>query len=192
MLAHQFATGCYTHHQKTVICDEEDANGKFNVIAFIGGLDITTGRYDTPEFPLFKTLQTVHKDDFRNKCFPGLPSRIDTTNMKSEISRKHKSGINVFPVLKFVQMQQKQLVLESHGMTVMQKLRVLWPMTSRKTLMRDGVNKVTTKLTGCSMFAVINNLPGSMLQLKLGVLMVGHGLFSFSGHSHLILPFLML
>lgn len=76
-LSNQFATGCYTHHQKTVICDAEDnSGGLLRVVAFIGGLDINTGRYDTPEFPLFKTLQTLHANDFRNKCFPGLNTLI--------------------------------------------------------------------------------------------------------------------
>ena len=37
---------------------------KRQIVAFIGGLDITDGRYDSPEFPLFKTLKTHHKGDF--------------------------------------------------------------------------------------------------------------------------------
>ena len=37
---------------------------KRQIVAFIGGLDITDGRYDSPEFPLFKTLKTLHKGDF--------------------------------------------------------------------------------------------------------------------------------
>ena len=43
------------------------------VVAFIGGLDITNGRYDTPEFPLFKTCKTVHQGiDFYQNCFVGV------------------------------------------------------------------------------------------------------------------------
>ena len=56
----------YTHHQKTVICDadyEEDGS-KRQIVAFIGGLDITDGRYDSPEFHLFKTIKTLHQGDF--------------------------------------------------------------------------------------------------------------------------------
>ena len=72
LLADQFVNGCYTHHQKTVICDAEDPEtGLRRVIAFIGGLDITNGRYDTPEFPLFKTIKTLHVGDFHAANCPG-------------------------------------------------------------------------------------------------------------------------
>ena len=36
-------------------------------MAFVGGLDLTGGRYDTPEHELFSTLRTVHDGDFRNR-----------------------------------------------------------------------------------------------------------------------------
>lgn len=67
---------CYTHHQKTVILDApvEDGSDKKRVIAFIGGLDVTDGRYDTPEFPLWKTINTLHVGDFYNNCVPGVTS----------------------------------------------------------------------------------------------------------------------
>ncbi len=42
----------YTMHQKFVICDD----GK-SYIAFVGGLDITFGRYDTPSHPLFREYE---------------------------------------------------------------------------------------------------------------------------------------
>ncbi|KAI5655582.1 hypothetical protein M9H77_32769 [Catharanthus roseus] len=61
----------YTHHQKTVIVDADAGNGRRKIISFIGGLDLTTGRYDTPEHPIFRTLQTLHKDDFHNPNFTG-------------------------------------------------------------------------------------------------------------------------
>ena len=66
VLADTFVAGCYTHHQKTVICDAafEEDEGMRRIVAFIGGLDITDGRYDSPEFPLFRTIKTVHEGDF--------------------------------------------------------------------------------------------------------------------------------
>ena len=68
-----FSTACYTHHQKTVICDAEDEeSGLRRVIAFIGGLDITNGRYDTCEFPLFNTLNSLHTGDFYSNCVVGV------------------------------------------------------------------------------------------------------------------------
>ncbi|XP_047329160.1 phospholipase D beta 1-like [Impatiens glandulifera] len=69
----QEAETIYTHHQKTVIVDA-DAGVGFNwrkIIAFIGGLDLCSGRYDTPAHPLLRTMKTVHKDDFNNPNFTG-------------------------------------------------------------------------------------------------------------------------
>lgn len=59
----------YTHHQKTVIVDADAGQNKRKIIAFVGGLDLCLGRYDTPTHPIFRTLQTVHKDDFHNPTF---------------------------------------------------------------------------------------------------------------------------
>ncbi|QHO25352.1 Phospholipase D beta [Arachis hypogaea] len=61
----------YTHHQKTVMVDAAAGNGKRKIIAFVGGLDLCDGRYDNPYHPLFRTLQTLHKDDYHNPCFAG-------------------------------------------------------------------------------------------------------------------------
>ncbi|XP_045620576.2 LOW QUALITY PROTEIN: uncharacterized protein [Procambarus clarkii] len=64
----QFSQTCYTHHQKTVILDCPPIDGEDlpRIQAFIGGLDITDGRYDTPEHELFGTIQTLHQGDFYN------------------------------------------------------------------------------------------------------------------------------
>ncbi|CAH2071316.1 unnamed protein product [Thlaspi arvense] len=56
----------YTHHQKTVIVDAYAANNRRKIIAFVGGLDMCKGRFDTPKHHLFRTLKTLHKDDFHN------------------------------------------------------------------------------------------------------------------------------
>ncbi|XP_043716588.1 phospholipase D beta 1-like isoform X2 [Telopea speciosissima] len=61
----------YTHHQKTVIVDADAGYHKRKIIAFVGGLDLCDGRYDTPGHSLFRTLQTVHKDDYHNPNFTG-------------------------------------------------------------------------------------------------------------------------
>eukprot|EP00898_Chlorokybus_atmophyticus_P004152 jgi/Chlat1/4738/Chrsp300S00815 len=62
----------YTHHQKTLVCDAPGAHvSSRRLVAFLGGLDLCGGRWDTPEHPLFKTLHTYHKEDFRQKCIPG-------------------------------------------------------------------------------------------------------------------------
>lgn len=59
----------YSHHQKTVIVDADAGHFKRKIVAFIGGLDLCMGRYDTPQHPLFRTLETVHKDDIHNPTF---------------------------------------------------------------------------------------------------------------------------
>ncbi|XVE73955.1 hypothetical protein DITRI_Ditri11bG0159800 [Diplodiscus trichospermus] len=61
----------YTHHQKTVIVDADAGGNRRKIIAFLGGLDLCDGRYDTPHHPLFRTLQTQHKDDYHNPTFTG-------------------------------------------------------------------------------------------------------------------------
>ncbi|XP_022757160.1 phospholipase D beta 1-like isoform X2 [Durio zibethinus] len=61
----------YTHHQKTVIVDANAGENRRKIIAFLGGLDLCDGRYDTPHHPIFRTLQTVHKDDYHNPTFTG-------------------------------------------------------------------------------------------------------------------------
>ena len=69
MFDYQEAGIIYTHHQKTVIVDADAGHHKRKIMAFVGGLDLSMGRYDTPKHPLFRTLQTVHKDDYRNPNF---------------------------------------------------------------------------------------------------------------------------
>ena len=62
----------YTHHQKSIIADSKPAAGdsRRTIVAFVGGLDITDGRYDTPDHPLFKTLTGIHQDDFYQGSAP--------------------------------------------------------------------------------------------------------------------------
>ncbi|KAL5132946.1 Phospholipase D beta 2 [Glycine soja] len=67
---YNFSSGTiYTHHQKTVIVDADAGNNKRKIVAFVGGLDLCDGRYDTPHHPMFRTLQTLHKDDYHNPTF---------------------------------------------------------------------------------------------------------------------------
>lgn len=59
----------FTHHQKCVLVDTQAYRNKRKITAFIGGLDLCDGRYDTPEHRLFRDLDTVYKDDFHNPTF---------------------------------------------------------------------------------------------------------------------------
>lgn len=55
----------FTHHQKTVICDD----GRGDSVGYLGGIDLYSGRYDS-DYPLFRSLQSHHRDDFYNGCLP--------------------------------------------------------------------------------------------------------------------------
>lgn len=59
----------FTHHQKCVIVDSQASGNNRKITAFIGGLDLCDGRYDTPEHRLFRDLDTVFQDDYHNPTF---------------------------------------------------------------------------------------------------------------------------
>lgn len=64
----------FTHHQKIVVVDSEASggeSGKRRIVSFIGGIDLCDGRYDTPSHPLFRTLDSVHHNDFHQPNFDG-------------------------------------------------------------------------------------------------------------------------
>lgn len=67
----QLRESYFSHHQKSVVCDAPNKDNTKSLVAFTGGLDITLGRYDKPDHPLFKTLFTLHRDDFMQTCIPG-------------------------------------------------------------------------------------------------------------------------
>ncbi|PIA47017.1 hypothetical protein AQUCO_01400020v1 [Aquilegia coerulea] len=60
----------FTHHQKCVLLDTQASGNNRKITAFIGGLDLCDGRYDTPEHRLFRDLDTVFANDFHNPTFP--------------------------------------------------------------------------------------------------------------------------
>ncbi|KAK2981258.1 hypothetical protein RJ640_028623 [Escallonia rubra] len=60
----------FTHHQKCVLVDTQASGNNRKITAFVGGLDLCDGRYDTPEHRLFRDLDPVFRDDFHNPTFP--------------------------------------------------------------------------------------------------------------------------
>lgn len=60
----------FTHHQKCLLVDTHASPKMRKITAFIGGLDLCKGRYDTPEHRLFTDLKTVFLDDFHNPAIP--------------------------------------------------------------------------------------------------------------------------
>ncbi|KAI0514235.1 hypothetical protein KFK09_010270 [Dendrobium nobile] len=59
----------FTHHQKCVLVDTQAFGNNRKITAFIGGLDLCDGRYDTPEHRLFKDLDSIYLNDFHNPTF---------------------------------------------------------------------------------------------------------------------------
>ena len=66
----QASEWCYSHHQKCIIVDADHPKDpeRRSIVAYIGGLDLAKGRYDTPDHPLFSTIKTAHKGDFYQNC----------------------------------------------------------------------------------------------------------------------------
>ncbi|CAN7016093.1 unnamed protein product [Brassica rapa subsp. trilocularis] len=69
-LIHQVVGTLFTHHQKCVLVDTQAAGNNRKVTAFLGGIDLCDGRYDTPEHRILHDLDTVFKDDFHNPTYP--------------------------------------------------------------------------------------------------------------------------
>lgn len=65
--------GLWTHHIKHVICDREVPFSpcKRRLCCYMGGLDLTYGRYDTPRHDIFRTLGSTHRNDFHQGCVVG-------------------------------------------------------------------------------------------------------------------------
>ncbi|KAF9618437.1 hypothetical protein IFM89_001160 [Coptis chinensis] len=60
----------FTHHQKCILVDTQASRNNRKITAFIGGLDLCDGHYDTPEHRLFCDLDSVFANDFHNPTFP--------------------------------------------------------------------------------------------------------------------------
>ena len=52
-----------------MIVDAAAPGNSRQLVAFIGGLDLCDGRYDTPKHTLFKNLNTTFADDYHNPTF---------------------------------------------------------------------------------------------------------------------------
>uniref|UniRef100_A0A1D1XJH3 Phospholipase D n=1 Tax=Anthurium amnicola TaxID=1678845 RepID=A0A1D1XJH3_9ARAE len=65
----QVVGNLFTHHQKCVLVDTQASQNNRKITAFLGGLDLCDGRYDTPQHRLFHDLDTVFLNDFHNPTF---------------------------------------------------------------------------------------------------------------------------
>ena len=98
----------YTHHQKTVIADAEIVDSdKRRLVGYIGGIDLTDGRWDTPEFPLFDFAVT-HGSDFYQGCTMGATAETGPRQPWQDIHAKIE-GPAVLDILKnFTERWSKQ------------------------------------------------------------------------------------
>lgn len=60
----------FTHHQKCLLVDTQALGNNRKITAFLGGLDLCDGRYDTPEHRIYRDLDTVFANDIHNPTFP--------------------------------------------------------------------------------------------------------------------------
>jgi len=74
-----------------VIVDADADHNKRKIVAFIGGLDLCVGRYDTPNHSLFRTLQTTHKNDYYNNNFE--------VNLPFPLMIEHTESISKFIII---------------------------------------------------------------------------------------------
>jgi len=110
VLNNQLATASYTHHQKTIIADSPGEDGdKRSLTAFVGGLDVTDGRYDMPEHPLFKSILGKHKDDFYQNSAPGVTSNHGPRQPWQDIHAKLKGKVALDVMKNFVERWTKQV-----------------------------------------------------------------------------------
>ena len=92
-LQNEFSTGTYTHHQKSIISDASivgGGNGARRLVAFVGGLDLTGGRWDTPNHELYSTLLEEHSGDFRNSNAKTVPAEQGPRQPWHDIHSRYK------------------------------------------------------------------------------------------------------
>jgi len=110
VLNNQLASASYTHHQKTIIADSLSLNEeKRSLVAFVGGLDITDGRYDTPEHPLFKSITGKHQDDFYQNSAVGVTAAHGPRQPWQDIHSKLQGKVAWDVMTNFVERWTKQV-----------------------------------------------------------------------------------
>ena len=108
----------YTHHQKFVVLDAPSLAGSSKprrVLGYLGGLDLTKGRFDTPKKHLYSTLQTWQKGDYYQNCFPGAKEGVDLMQPWQDVHCKVEGPIARDLVTNFEERWLKQNSEKWHG-----------------------------------------------------------------------------
>lgn len=74
--------------------DADAGNNRRKILAFVGGLDLCDGRYDTPHHPLLRTLNTIHKDDYHNPTFTVISISDDIVD-QSRLARLFDQSLDM-------------------------------------------------------------------------------------------------
>ncbi|MCL4155200.1 UNVERIFIED_CONTAM: hypothetical protein GTU68_019080 [Idotea baltica] len=119
-----YVSTLYTHHQKCVIVDAaiEGDEDRRRLVAFVGGLDLTDGRWDTPEHPLFRTLALEHAHDFYNGCCPSS-SNVGPRQPWHDIHARVEGPAVVDLVRNFVERWRKQASDREHRLVSLEDSR---------------------------------------------------------------------
>lgn len=146
--AHFTANLGYSHHQKAVILDApvhgghnrqpdqmkgngengenclrgEESKGPRRIVAYVGGIDLTDGRYDTPSHHLFRTLPTEHRDDFYQPCEPQIKANVGPRLPWQDIHAKIEGPAARDVMINFVERWGKERPLNSR--LLMQDVRL--------------------------------------------------------------------
>ena len=107
-LQNEFSSGAYTHHQKSVIADAPGYGPRRRLVAFVGGLDLTGGRWDTPNHELYSTLLNEHLGDFRNSNAKSVPPEQGPREPWHDIHSKVEGPIAHDVFLNFYERWAKQ------------------------------------------------------------------------------------
>eukprot|EP00088_Acartia_fossae_P036456 TRINITY_DN3767_c0_g1_i10.p1 TRINITY_DN3767_c0_g1~~TRINITY_DN3767_c0_g1_i10.p1 ORF type:complete len:833 (-),score=154.58 TRINITY_DN3767_c0_g1_i10:667-3165(-) len=111
VLQNQFGSSMYTHHQKSVIVDAGcpyQPDGRRVLHAYVGGLDLTGGRYDNPNFELFSTLLTDHRGDFRNSNAKSTPADVGPREPWHDIHSRVEGPIATDVLQNFIERWRRQ------------------------------------------------------------------------------------
>eukprot|EP00475_Leptophrys_vorax_P010816 TRINITY_DN1738_c0_g1_i1.p1 TRINITY_DN1738_c0_g1~~TRINITY_DN1738_c0_g1_i1.p1 ORF type:complete len:823 (-),score=224.71 TRINITY_DN1738_c0_g1_i1:24-2492(-) len=108
----------FSHHQKTIVAD----GGKLGVTAFVGGLDLTDGRYDDTRYSLFRTLGDEHKGDSANNCFTTVNPECGPREPWHDLHAKIEGPAAIDVISNFVERMRQQASDESQHLVNLKKL----------------------------------------------------------------------
>jgi len=114
-----------------VILDTQAPGNNRKITAFLGGLDLCDGRYDTPDHRLFHDLDTVYQGDFHNPIL-SVSSIANASRYCKQDPLPNRCDIDYYYYLRY---QRDQ---ENHGMICTAKLMDRLHMMCLRTLSSAG------------------------------------------------------